>query len=663
MSLCALGNPVKMAELKPDATSALLAAIIDSSDDAIVSKTLEGVITSWNRGAEKMFGYSAPEAIGQSIRLIIPLERDAEEDDVLAHIRRGEKIDHFETVRQAKDGRKVDISLTVSPVKDAQGQIIGASKVARDITLRKRADEDRERLAAIVDSSDDAIVSKTLEGIITSWNRGAEKMFGYSAAEAIGQSIKLIIPLERHAEEDDVLAHIRRGEKIDHFETVRQAKDGRKVDISLTVSPVKDAQGRIIGASKVARDVSERKRTEAERARLITQEQGARRAAEEANQLKDDFLATVSHELRNPLNSIVGWAGLLRSGNLDEKTSARAIEAITRAAQAQDQIINDLLDVSRIISGRLRLDIRPLQLVEVLESAIDTMRPAAEAKQIRLQALLDPVAGPMAGDPDRLRQVFWNLISNSVKFTPRDGRVQILLQRINSHIEIIVSDTGIGIEPEFLPYVFDRFRQGDSGTNRQSSGLGLGLAIVRHLVELHGGTVRAQSKGHGQGASFTVRLPTLISPSAPDEEERVHPAAEVIIPADRGPSLKNLKVLVVDDETGAREVASNILIHAQAEVRTAESASEALEIMDRWRPDVLVADIGMPVVDGYEFIKQVRARNSQSGGDVPAAALTAYARTQDRLRVLSAGYQMHVPKPIQPAELVTVVASLAKRIR
>jgi PAS domain S-box-containing protein len=515
-------------------------------------------------------------------------------------------------------------------------------------------------LAAIVDSSDDAIVSKTLEGVITSWNHGAEKIFGYSAAEAIGQHITLIIPSERRAEEDDVLARIGRGEKIDHFETVRQTKDGRKVDISLTVSPVRDPKGRIIGASKVARDITERKRAEAERVRLVDREHAARRTAEEANRLKDDFLATVSHELRNPLNSIVGWAGLLRSGKLDEKKTVRGVEAIMQAAQAQAQIISDLLDVSRIISGRLRLDIRPFELIQVIEAAIDTMRPAADAKRIRLEALLDRSASTMAGDPDRLRQVFWNLFSNAVKFTPNDGCIRILSRRIDAHIEVVVSDTGIGIEPQFLPYVFDRFRQGDSGTDRQSSGLGLGLAIVRHLIELHGGTVYAESKGSGQGASFAIRLPILIAHTAGD---RVHTAVEEIISVEDGPSLQNLKVLVVDDEAGTREVISTVLSHALAEVRTAESAGEALEILDEWLPDVIVADIGMPNVDGYEFIRQVRARRPQRGGEVPAAALTAYARTQDRLRVLSAGFQMHVPKPIQQVELITVVASLAKRVR
>jgi PAS domain S-box-containing protein len=516
-------------------------------------------------------------------------------------------------------------------------------------------------LAAIVDSSDDAIVSKTLDGIVTSWNRGAEKIFGYSAAEAIGQHIKFIIPAERHPEEDDVLARLRRGEKLEHFETIRQAKDGRRVNISLTVSPVKDNRGRIIGASKVARDITDRKRAEEERERLASRERIARRTADEANRLKDDFLATVSHELRNPLNSIVGWAGLLSSGKLSEETTERAIAAIMRAAQAQEQIISDLFDVSRIISGRLRLEIRPIQLAEVLETAIDTIRPAAEAKQINMQVLLDPAVGPMAGDPDRLRQVLWNLLSNAVKFTPKEGRIQIISQRIDSHIEIIVSDTGIGIEPKLLPYVFDRFRQGDSGSNRQSPGLGLGLAIVRNLVELHGGTVSAESNGSGQGARFAIKLPTLIAGVIAHGEERNHAPATEVIASDGDPALKNLKVLVVDDEDSAREVAATILMQAQAEVRTAGSAGAALQIMDEWEPDVLVADIGMPYIDGYALIREVRARGSQNGGNVPAAALTAYARTQDRLRVLSAGFQMHIPKPIQADELVAVVASLAKR--
>src|SRR2546428_8891603 len=329
----------------------LLAAIVESSDDAIVSKTLDGVITSWNGGAERMFGWPAPTAIGKHITLIVPEDRRAEEDDVLARLRRGERIDHFETVRQAKDGRQVHISLTVSPVRDAQGVVIGASKVARDITERRQNDELRARLAAIVDSSDDAIVSKTLDGVVTSWNRAAEAMFGWKAAEAVGQRITLIIPRERWPEEDDVLARIVKGETLDHFDTVRVRKGGERIDVSLTVSPLRDSRGRVIGASKIARDVSERKRADAERGALLRSEQRAREEAEELNRSKDQFLAVLSHELRTPLNAIFGWARMLQSAGIDASTTRRAIEAILRNATAQVQLVEALLDLSRFINA------------------------------------------------------------------------------------------------------------------------------------------------------------------------------------------------------------------------------------------------------------------------------------------------------------------------
>ena len=363
------------------------------------------------------------------------------------------------------------------------------------------------RLAAIVSSSDDVIVSKTLDGTITSWNSAAERILGYTADEAIGQHIKLIIPPDRWAEEDEVLARIGRGEKVDHFETVRRAKDGRLLNISLTVSPIRDAQGSIVGASKVARDITDRLRAEEERTRLLASEKEARQLAEDASRLKDEFLAVVSHELRNPLNAITGWASLLRTGKLNNEQTARAVETILRNAQVQTQLIQDLLDVSAIVSGRLRLNVRPFQLSSVVEAAIEVMRPAAEAKSVRLQPLIDFTAGPVSGDPDRLQQVFWNLLSNAVKFTPNGGRVQIRLQGVDSHVEFVVTDTGKGIDAKLLPFVFDRFRQGDSSTTREHGGLGLGLAIVRHLVELHGGVVKAHSEGLGKGAEFIIHLP------------------------------------------------------------------------------------------------------------------------------------------------------------
>jgi signal transduction histidine kinase/CheY-like chemotaxis protein len=442
---------------------------------------------------------------------------------------------------------------------------------------------------------------------------------------------------------------------------VRRAKDGRLLNISLTVSPIKDQSGRIIGASKVARDITDRRLAEQEHERLLASEKEARAQAELANRLKDEFLAVVSHELRSPLNAITGWASVLRTRKLDDQT-LRAVETILRNAQAQAQLIGDLLDVSRIVAGQLRLNVRPFQLIAVIEAAIEVIRPAAEAKSIRIQTFLDPAAGPVPGDPDRLQQVFWNLLSNAVKFTAKGGRVQIRLQRINSHVEIVISDTGIGIEPQLLPVVFDRFRQGDSGTAREHGGLGLGLAIVRHLVELHGGVVTAHSEGAGKGAEFVVELPMSIG-IWPDREDeaRVHPSLGGTT-STKVPSLAGLRILIVDDEEDAREVVSTIVGDAGAEVAAAASVQQALGLIDQWKPDVLISDIGMPGEDGYDLIRKVRALPPDQRGQIPAIALTAFARTQDRLKILSAGYQMHVGKPIEPLELITIVASVTKRL-
>jgi PAS domain S-box-containing protein len=516
-------------------------------------------------------------------------------------------------------------------------------------------------LAAIIASSDDVIVSKTLEGTITSWNPAAERILGYTAAEAIGQNIRLIIPPDRWSEEDDVLARIGRGERVDHFETVRRAKDGHMLNISLTVSPIRDRTGKIVGASKVARDITDRKRAEQELERLLASEKESRRQAEEASRLKDEFLAVVSHELRTPLNAITGWASLLLMRPLDDRTK-HAIETIQRNAQTQTQLIADLLDVSRIVTGQLRLNVRSFQLIPVIEAAIEVVRPGIDAKSIRLETIFDPSAGPIAGDPDRMQQIFWNLLSNAVKFTPRGGRIQVRLQRTNSHVEVVVSDTGKGIDPKLLPFVFDRFRQGDSSTTREHGGLGLGLAIVRHLVELHGGVVNAYSGGEGKGSEFIVQVPTLISARAPEPgEERVHPSVGGNV-AGRIPALAGLRVLVVDDERDAREIVAVILGEAGAEIITASTAREALDLIEQFKPDILITDIGMPGESGYDLIRMVRQLPADKGGGIPAIALTAYARMQDRLQILSAGFQMHVPKPIEPIELATVVASLAKRL-
>jgi signal transduction histidine kinase/CheY-like chemotaxis protein len=386
--------------------------------------------------------------------------------------------------------------------------------------------------------------------------------------------------------------------------------------------------------------------------------------AKEANRLKDEFLATVSHELRTPLTSITGWVRMLRSGMLDEPQAARALETIDRNTRAQTQIIEDLLDISRIISGKLRLDIRIVELEGIIEAAIESARPAADAKGIRLQMLLDPKASQVAGDADRLQQIVWNLVSNAVKFTPKNGRIQVRLERVDSHVEISVSDTGQGIEPEFLPHVFERFRQGDSSIARRFGGLGLGLAIVRQLVEMHGGSVAATSPGENQGATFTVRLPLAIvhNQSFEEREETFHSQlSSAKIAFNCPPQLEGLRILVVDDEMDAREMLTFVLNQCQAQVRAAASAKEALLMLEDFNPHILVSDIGMPEEDGYDLIRKVREKEKAAGQKpIPAIALTAYTRIEDRMQALSAGFQTHVPKPVEPAELAAVIVSLSQ---
>jgi PAS domain S-box-containing protein len=531
-----------------------------------------------------------------------------------------------------------------------------------DTTERREAE--LARLAAIVQSSEDAIYAVDLDGVITNWNQGAEGLYGYTAQEIIGRPLMTLIPPECGEREKGVLERLLRGERAKHYETLRLHKDGSVVDVSLAVSPIVNAQGEVIGTSRIARDITERKRAEEEIRAAHERESAARAEAEEANRLKDEFLATVSHELRSPLNAILGWASMLSGKRLGEEESARALEVIYRSARAQNQLIGDLLDVSRIITGRLRIDARILDPIPIIEAAMDVVRPAADAKQIRLVSALDPMAGPVSGDADRLQQVVWNLLVNAVKFTPRGGQVAARLEREGASVEITVSDTGEGIEPEFLPFVFDRFRRFESAPARAHGGLGLGLAIVRHLVELHGGTVSAASRGRGQGATFTVTLPLAATRKESSEDGRGRAAGAGETPqrcATSPDRLRDLRVLVVDDEPDARDLLGLMLTSHGAEVRACASAAEALRTLDEWLPDVLVFDIGMPGEDGYELMRKVRARGPERGGHIPAVALTAYVRAEDARRALKAGYQAHVAKPIELVELATVVASLAGR--
>jgi PAS domain S-box-containing protein len=411
------------------------------------------------------------------------------------------------------------------------------------------------------------------------------------------------------------------------------------------------------------RDISAQVLARLERENLLSAERAARQLADAASRSKDEFLATVSHELRSPLNAILGWARLLSGGDLNEETAARGLKAIEQNAKAQAQLIEDLLDVSRIITGKFRLNNQPIQVVSVIEAAVDSVRPTAEVKGVRLQVTLDPDAGPISGDAGRLQQVVWNLLSNAVKFTPREGLVQVRLLRVNSHIEIAVRDTGQGIAPEFLPYVFDRFRQADGSSTRSHGGLGLGLAIVRHIIDLHGGSVTADSPGKGLGATFTVKLPLMVIHSQPGGEKRIHPRVdgEEALSFKPSLSLEGVKVLVIDDEPESLLLLSTVLTQSGAYVKTASSAEEGFREVQMWRPNVIVSDIGMPGEDGYSFMKRVKAWASETGTRIPAVALTAFARVEDRIKALSSGFQIHVPKPVEPAELITVLVSLIER--
>jgi signal transduction histidine kinase/CheY-like chemotaxis protein len=404
--------------------------------------------------------------------------------------------------------------------------------------------------------------------------------------------------------------------------------------------------------------IEELKRAEEERDGLLLREREARTVAEDACRLKDDFLATVSHELRTPLTSILGWSNLLRSGSLDEDSVVKAFDVIERNAQNQKRLIDDLLDVSRIIGGKLILDTREIELARIIEDAIEVVRPAAAAKGIRVVSAFDPEVWTVSGDAGRLRQVVWNLLSNAVKFTAEGGRVEVRLERDGSCARVAVSDTGKGIAPDFLPHVFERFRQADAKTTRAFDGLGLGLAIVRHLVEAHGGTVRAESPGEGLGTTFSIYLPLLaVRASVPACTDTVELGAA----ARASESLRGVRVLAVDDNPDTRELVETVLSRGGAEVRSSASAAEALAVLREWRPDVLLSDIGMPHEDGYELIRRVRALDASRGGDVPAAALTAYARHEDRKLTLAAGFQMHMVKPVNPAELIAAVARLARQ--
>lgn len=641
---------------------AMFRATLDATSDGILATDADGNVTALNDRYLSL--WRLPPDVQKQTNHHQIVEICAKQfANPQAYLKRHKEIyttapEESHDVLELSDGRVIERSSKPQIVK---GRIVGRVWSYRDITERRKFEEGRLRLAAIVESSDDAIVGKTLEGIITSWNQAAERIFGYSPQEIIGKSVTVLMPPDRVSEEPGIIQRIKRGERIEHYETVRQRKDGTLLHVSLTVSPIKDDHGRIIGASKIARDITDRVRTNEERAKLLESERAARLEAERISTMKDEFLANLSHELRTPLNAILGWSQLLTIGQMSPDEITAGLQTIERNARAQTQLIEDLLDMNRIISGKIRLDVQLTNLAKVIQAAIDSVRPSAEAKGIRLREILDPLASPVSGDPNRLQQVVWNLLSNAIKFTPKGGKIDVLLQRVASHIEVIVHDSGAGIHHEFLPHVFERFRQADSSTTRKHGGLGLGLSIVKQLVELHGGTVRAESGGEGQGATFTVSLPIAPVRTTNNREHPTTPKNGVIDCEEF--DLNGVKVLVVDDEPDARELIRRVLDHCGAKVLLAANSTEAWAIVTTQKPDVIVSDIGMPEIDGYAFIRSVRALPAAEGGKTPAVALTAFARSEDRTRAMIAGYQIHIAKPIEPHELLATVASLAGRVQ
>jgi len=857
--------------------AALLSAIIASSDDAIVSKDLNGTITSWNGAAERMFGWSSDEAVGRSIRIIIPHDRQAEEDETLRRIRSGQRIDHLTTVRVRQDGSMIDVSLTISPVRDATGRVVGASKIARDVTERRRNEEAlsaalatqvdlKRRLTALVAASSSILGSPRIDDVLPATIRLATELVqadGYAiwrldprtgvwsigsysgispefaalvveahqdapprsaepfvaedvaslaelatrrkAFETEGICSMLAIPMTIRGRASGSLAfyYRRRHEfsavevetsralgslaatamttaelyddqeqshrktaflaqigsalasSLDYMTTLKHLAelavphvadwcavalvtdgeieqlavahaDPRKMDLAREFrerypdnpeSQYSVAQVIRTGTPAIVPDVTDamivagarseehlqairalgirsfmtvpllaRRRTlgaitfvaaesgrhygepdlrfaedVAARAALAIENARAYDEARRANQLKDDFLATLSHELRTPLNAILGYARMLRSGVLTGSKHTRGLEIVERSATSLTQIVEDVLDVSRIVSGKIRLNVQPVELPIIVNDAVATVLPAADARRITIQTVIDPDVGRVSGDADRLQQIVWNLLTNAVKFTPPDGRVDVSVGTSGAHAEIMVRDTGIGFAKEFAPHLFERFRQAHSGFDREHGGLGLGLAIVHQLVEMHGGTIEASSEGKDLGATFRVRLPLMAAASRGIAGQLQFGPADLAepVPGESAVDLAGVHVLAVDDDADALALLREILESAGARVTTFASASAALDAVTGLHPDVLIADLGMPVMDGFELITHVRESSDAVARDVPAAALTAYARSEDRAKALRHGFQMHLAKPIDPAALIAAVAALS----
>ncbi|MEC4879873.1 MAG: response regulator [Scytonema sp. PMC 1070.18] len=503
-------------------------------------------------------------------------------------------------------------------------------------------------LRAIVDASPVGIITLSREQRVITWNTTAEQLYGWQAEAVIDRPLPLV-PETQQEEFDNCFTHVLQNSTVSNQEFQHLKQDGSLIDVSLSLAPLHDADDYIYGVVMTTVDNTIRKQVEVQRLALLEQERAARTAAETANRVKDEFLAVLSHELRTPLNAIVGWIKLIQKGNLSSTILQRALDSIERNAAAQTQLIEDLLDISRIIRGQTNLNIQPVNIIALIRDTIETLSPAAAAKSIQIDLAVATMSKGILADPNRLQQVFWNLLSNAIKFTSPSGKVTVQVNLIDSHLQIQVADSGIGIAPEFLPHVFEYFRQADGSTTRSHSGLGLGLAITRHLVELHGGTIHADSPGLGHGSTFTIMLPMRVTPA---NHELSHKQLTTDL------NLQGVKAMIVDDDTDARELMTFVLEQQGARVQSAGNVQEALSLLKDFQPDVLISDIGMPDEDGYTFLQTVRSLSNPQLCNIPAVALTAYAREEDRQRAFEVGYQTHLAKPFDPSEVVYVIYQL-----
>ncbi len=613
-----------------------LEVTLKSIGDAVVVTDVAGRVTFLNAVAEKLTGWPLADAAGQPFEKIFHIVNEHTgkpvEHPVAKVLETGGIVglaNH--TILITRDGRRVPIDDSGAPVRQASGDLVGVVVVFRDVTERKQAEHERAWLAAIVESSDDAIVSKTLDGIVTSWNPAAVRLFGYEPADIVGKPITTIIPPELRSEEVEILARLRRGEQIDHYETVRLAKNGRRIDISLTISPIKGADGTIIGASKIARDVTQRKRNE--------------RLLREADHQKDEFLATLAHELRNPLAPICAAAELLKNAKTLAPELRAATAILERQARHITHLVDDLLDISRITSGRIRLQQEAIELGELMKSVVDSHRQAADTARHHLTLGASGTPIHVSGDRVRLTQILSNILHNAIKYTSPGGRVEVALRTEERQAVASIRDNGMGIPAEKLEHIFEPFAQLDTSYQHGDGGLGIGLTLAKRLVELHGGTIEAYSAGRGKGTEFLIRLPTIAAA----------PAKPASAPQRQFDSTASCRVLIADDNHDAAVSLSMLLQAMGHDTRVVHDGIEALEEAEHFRPDVVLLDIGMPRLDGYETARRLVHRPWAAATQI--VAVTGWGQETDRQRAKEAGFHRHLVKPVDLDALREVMAS------